>query len=397
MKKSEIIYLTALRGIASIWVGLHHAFTSLQLKSLHTLNVVSVIAYKGWLGVDLFFILSGFILAYSYQQRMKSFSCQTTYDFLMARVARVLPAHFFVMLILGVGVFMAIFSGLYHDRSGVYTFYHYVQQFFLIHGTGLVLPKGWNSPSWSIGAEMIAYFFFPVIILIFHRSWSLLKSIAILFFMIISLVIVSWLLYKGEKFMFDFELTPVRVISEFTVGILLFQIMSSVGSKKKGLFLPLILTGTGGVLLHPFILSHSFFDFVYLLYFILIILGCAFSARVIRLRFLSFLGDISYGFYLVHSLVIILLNQLIARFNFVSEYLVLILVLYFVVSLFCAWILYEGVEKPSHRLVLRWSVQMKEIATNKKRSNIDKNEQCEINPDRDTYSFSRNNVTRTIV
>lgn len=273
---------TVLRGIASIWVGLHHAVMGLHHFNLYSMKTLSVVAYKGWLGVDLFFILSGFILAYSYQYRMNSFSWSLTLDFLMARIARVLPAHFFVMLIMAFAVSSALFLGLYNDSAGVYTTKNFLNQFFLLTGTGLFSPDGWNTPTWSIGSEMIAYFSFPFLILYFRKVRSISKvalSMAVLFALLLT---SSWLINDGKKFMFVFHLSSLRVLSEFFLGMLLFQLSLKLKKPKK-IAVPLIFLGLAGILIHPFYLQHAFFDFCYLIYFLILILGCAQLAGRTRL------------------------------------------------------------------------------------------------------------------
>ena len=88
----EIRALTGLRIVAAVWVVLHHfegvvtqAFGE-YLRPLHPLMAT------GWLGVDLFFLLSGFVLTHSYLHRMgATFSLRGSACFLWARIARVWP------------------------------------------------------------------------------------------------------------------------------------------------------------------------------------------------------------------------------------------------------------------------------------------------------------------
>ena len=145
--------LTTLRFLAALWVVLFAAWPHLAVG--FTPNVVA----KGYLGVETFFILSGFILSHVYLEAAgeKRFSYG---GFLWARLARVYPLHLatlFGMIALGLGATVAgipVSDSLLDWRS---LFAHLT----LTQAWGLAPSAAFNHPSWSISAEWFAYLSFP--------------------------------------------------------------------------------------------------------------------------------------------------------------------------------------------------------------------------------------------
>ncbi|PVZ09516.1 acyltransferase family protein [Actinomycetospora cinnamomea] len=167
----EIPALTGLRAIAAVWVLLHH------------LSFLPVTGYAGWfapvapvlaagtLGVDLFFALSGFLLARSYLDRWRGApGPRQALGFVWARLARVWPLYAVVVVL--VGLWCAARAVLGSD--GVITWQgaqpgldpvSWLRQ--------LTMTQMWDSggidgvsfvlPAWSISAEWAAYLAFPVL------------------------------------------------------------------------------------------------------------------------------------------------------------------------------------------------------------------------------------------
>jgi len=146
--------LTTLRFFAAAWVVLFTAWP--HLDAGFTLIAVT----KGYLGVETFFVLSGFILSHVYLQTVgeKGFSYK---GFLWARVARVYPLHLLTlgaMVTLGIGaglVGMAVDPSLSDWRA-------LPAHLTMTHAWGLAPSAAFNHPSWSISAEWFAYLTFPV-------------------------------------------------------------------------------------------------------------------------------------------------------------------------------------------------------------------------------------------
>jgi len=122
------------------------------------------VTYSGYLGVDLFFALSGFILCHRYLEEMgPELSRTKTLDFLALRFARIYPVHIFM-----IGVFAAYalvlsrVSGEAIDR-GRFGWSALAQNLLMVHAWVNQPISTWNAPSWSISLEWLAYLSFPLI------------------------------------------------------------------------------------------------------------------------------------------------------------------------------------------------------------------------------------------
>jgi peptidoglycan/LPS O-acetylase OafA/YrhL len=158
--------LTAMRFFAAMWV------VALDYTPSLGRGTPAVIA-KGYLGVELFFVLSGFILSHVYMQAFGEGRFRYA-DFLWARLARVYPVHLATLIGLGLLVGAAAVVGL-NVGNHVLAWSSLPAQLTLTQAWGLGLAGGWNHPSWSISAEWFAYLTFPIFALVFwplkSRPW----------------------------------------------------------------------------------------------------------------------------------------------------------------------------------------------------------------------------------
>ena len=150
---TDLRALTSLRFLAAMWVAVYALWDHLAVDFRPGLVA------KGYLGVELFFVLSGFILCHVYLAAAgeKRFSYR---DFLWARVARVYPLH--VATLIGVGVLAigAVAAGMAVD-DGILGWSSLPANLTMTHAWGLAPESAWNHRSWSISAEWFAYLLFP--------------------------------------------------------------------------------------------------------------------------------------------------------------------------------------------------------------------------------------------
>lgn len=224
-KQQELSALTSLRGIAALFVLSHH-FLFVLLDKLPRI-IPSHLFYKSYLWVDLFFILSGFVLAYVYQTRFESAVEKPTYRrFIWARFARIYPLHLFM---LGLFVLLEIAKWwlvTQHSAEHLGTpFSGGYSSFTLL--TNLLLLQTfhwdayWNQPAWSISAEWLVYFTVPLLIYRFHRATKAAMAISV----IVVLAILSSVEGYFGNLGYDYAGWPMllRCLGECVMGVVAFQ------------------------------------------------------------------------------------------------------------------------------------------------------------------------------
>jgi len=157
----NIRQLTGLRFFAALWVVLFHYWPNLQAA-----GEPAVVA-KGYLGVELFFILSGFILCHVYRASVEAERFRYG-AFLWNRLARVYPLHLATLVGLGAVAAVATAAGFAVDAN-VLSWQALPANLLLVQAWGFAPVAGWNHPSWSISAEWFAYLSFPLF------AWGALK------------------------------------------------------------------------------------------------------------------------------------------------------------------------------------------------------------------------------
>ncbi len=154
--------LTSLRFFAALWVVIYHYWPNLEPTK-------PIFVDKGVLGVDLFFILSGFILSHVYLESVRGHRFDYG-AFLWARLARLYPLH--IATIAGLAVLLLSLSLIgIHAGAQVLVWPSLPAQLTLTQAWGLGTQGGWNYPSWSISAEWFAYLVFPAFAFAACRLW----------------------------------------------------------------------------------------------------------------------------------------------------------------------------------------------------------------------------------
>jgi peptidoglycan/LPS O-acetylase OafA/YrhL len=149
----DLKQLTTLRFFAAMWVVLFHYWPSLGIA-------MPALLAKGYLGVELFFTLSGFILCHVYLARFGAERFHYA-EFLWARLARVYPVHLVTLLGMGALALGAAALGLSAGNK-LLIWPSLIPNLLLMQAWGFAPGGGWNHPSWSISAEWFAYLMFPL-------------------------------------------------------------------------------------------------------------------------------------------------------------------------------------------------------------------------------------------
>ncbi len=176
--QAELRALTSVRGIAAWFVVLYHIRLSIAGLSP---DWVAVFA-KGYLAVDFFFLLSGFVIWLTWGDRLRTGGWRMVPQFLRKRVARIWPLHLF-MLACAVGLALLL-AATGRANPVDYPFDELPLHVFLLQNWGFTDRLAWNDPAWSISAELGAYLLFPLLALAIDwrrvPTWAVLAAVAAL-------------------------------------------------------------------------------------------------------------------------------------------------------------------------------------------------------------------------
>jgi len=295
MKQSapqNLAALTALRFFAAMWVVFYHFWDNLGAP-------MPEMVAKGYLGVELFFVLSGFILSHVYLERFKDrkFSYR---EFLWARLARVYPLH--IAIIAGLGLLILALAVVGIRSSGQLIVWSSLPaQLTLTQAWGLGQGGGWNHPAWSISAEWFAYLTFPAFALLFAKLWkrpgAAIAGTAV--FMIVLQIVFERLA--------GFSLThatilwgALRIVPCFALGCAIWLLWNKTHATAGTLGLPV----AGGALttIVAAIGLHSP-DWIFVLAFAAMIYGLgllsASGSRLLTHPVLTYLGEVSFAVYMI--------------------------------------------------------------------------------------------------
>ena len=306
----EIKALTGVRAFAALWVlSLHYN----QAFPVAPLDGWFAFVCRGHIGVDIFFVLSGYILAYVYYDRLRFFSPQDCKIFLFLRLARIYPAYL-VGLLATVGLFVVatmIFSYEF-NAPGNWRLSHLPFQITLTQAWGFDEISLWNVPSWSVSSEWLAYLTMPLLLPMVLRGRELLWLVMVVL-LVTAIVVVYG--YSGLDVATSFKgwRAVFRVLSEFWLGVLLFALIGR-SSFSSALGEAAVIVALGGFFLLPY---FAFGDIWLLLLCPLLITGLhkanGVASRIFSSTPMVYVGKASYSVYIMHFPVQLVLVQLYAR------------------------------------------------------------------------------------
>jgi peptidoglycan/LPS O-acetylase OafA/YrhL len=211
MNAKRVPSLDGLRGIAAIFVMFFH-FDVFFLPQARISDIIPFVS-RSYLSVDLFFLLSGFVMSHVYGRRLALNWRDHWLQFLIARFARLYPLFSLTTLIM-----LAIFILSGCQTPGIsFSISSLALQPFLLQEWAPGL--NWNYSSWSISTETEAYILFvflagPLIIGKYYR-WIAIGCCAIL----AALSIV----HHGSLNFFHGVPALLRTVVEFCLGVLLYR------------------------------------------------------------------------------------------------------------------------------------------------------------------------------
>jgi peptidoglycan/LPS O-acetylase OafA/YrhL len=358
--------MTGIRGVAAVWVlffhGQQYVGTLFRLPGLERNPIVA----EGWRAVDLFFMLSGFILMYAHERDFAVLRWADIVRFARLRFTRVYPLNTAVLL--GIAIPVLLMPGYVSwMRSTSFGPLTYSPGAFV---SNLLLSLRWflpdtgefNPPAWSLSLEILGYAAFPFLAYCLRRvvQKKVLISLAGLS------LIASFLTLRHVSFQADTrQIAWVRMASCFLTGIAIYRcwVLTAETGKRwaagitylsvLGIFISISGLFLHGRLFHGAIQDN--FLFAFLLY------GLAFQTglidRALSSRPIFFLGEISFPLYLVHFLPLFLLRYYLsvnaAKYSVLTK--LVFLPCWAFACILLATLLHYAVEKPSHAWGRRWA------------------------------------------
>ncbi len=294
--REEIRALTALRGLAAMAVVMQHFSATAQQ---HAARSIPSLVPHGYMAVDFFFVLSGFIMCYTYASRFEAGQPGAYRDFLARRVARVVPLNIAVLLaIVAGGALSTALLGRNILVNSSNLWFDLPVNLLMLQGLGI--GTNLNGPSWSISTEFAAYLCFPVLVaLCFHRA----MTVRVLVGAIAVAGIVGLALQRERLTIGGENGVPalVRCFTEFVLGMLAYAVWRSGRAVALGSDLAVaLLLGAVAISLGLRI------DLPAALLFPFVVLACAHNrgraAAWLGSAVPYFLGVVSYALYLIHDM-----------------------------------------------------------------------------------------------
>ena len=358
----EITPLTSLRFFAALYMCIFHihAFSGLNFY------IFNSFVGSGYIAVDFFFVLSGFIISYTYYPSLieKSFSFK---EFSLRRIARLYPVHIATLILFILLMVVAGFFDMIANREGEYLI-EFIRSLFLVHGW---FGRGedavfFNSPSWSISVEFFAYLTFPFAILMLSKMRL---SHMIVFSIVLFLLLYFYFLFFLEMILTKSSVNEAplfinsgiyRIIPDFLLGMVTYFVF------RKRRF-----TGDVSVSLVIsfcallFCCYYQGLDFISvpLFAFIIFLLSERFrqgKAGLLDKPILRYWGKVSYSLYMVHFCIWTLVMNVICGsqrggfgvYESGSLYHYTVVLTSFLLFFPAAMVVYHGVEKPWRQIIV---------------------------------------------
>ena len=294
--------LDSWRGISALLVALFH------LNAYGHFYFIPLVR-SSYLFVDFFFVLSGFVISYTYLSRLNA--GRDLKPFVIRRFGRVWPLHIFMLLLFVAFPFSEwLFCDLTKVCGAQWPFQPEdgrtaLANIFLLHAMGVDDSLSWNWPSWSISAEFYAYLLFAVVCII---ARPVRISLALLIACASAIVV---LVLSPRYINTTYELGYFRCLFGFFSGVVVFRlyeandrivrrlptVLEIAAVLGVGAFLTLVGTAAG-TMLAPLVFGCCVYVFAH---------EAGAVSRLLRSKPLLTMGAWSYSIYMVHAFILIVL------------------------------------------------------------------------------------------
>lgn len=293
------------------------AFTATNIVFFHFWNPawfgpLAPMMDNGYVGVNFFFLLSGFILTYNYADKLDAGQFDRA-QFWQTRVSRLYPVY-----LLGLVISFPILELEWKYRTHGNFFLGLSLTTIMQQGWSPKLATFWNTPAWTLSCEVAFYLMFPLLLAI---KWP--KSVRKLLLILLGCWLASMVLpaiymwvrpdglgpinrSSNSYWLRAVKLTPLPHLPSFTFGIVLSRLNDRLKLTDRSRFW-LALVGIGAVSTVmmqgqrvPFLLMHNGLISPLFALAILGLVGHHLITYVLRFRLFVIVGEASYCLYIIH-------------------------------------------------------------------------------------------------
>jgi peptidoglycan/LPS O-acetylase OafA/YrhL len=349
MQTMRLKPLDSLRGIAAIGVAFfwHYQHFIPQDQSPFR-HVAHWFYYYGWNLVDFFFVLSGFVFSYIYLQKILERKI-TLSEFSILRLSRLYPLHLVTLLV--VIIIFVVRSLTFNDFFNIpyNNVYYFLLNILFVHGIGFEHGFSFNAPSWSVSTEIVAYLLFFLILFKFNKKY---------FVCFVCLIFIGLSIHDTKLQYPIFNENIARVLIGFFMGCVTYKFNIFINNtKNKGIWMTFLVFVLSLVTFLGIMFGSKVFGdwpivYVVLIYPLIVIISLNISIlnKIMSIKPLVYLGEISYSVYLWHFPVQILINSIddtfLLHINFSSRIVFIGIVIF---TLLISAISYEFFEKPAQK------------------------------------------------
>jgi peptidoglycan/LPS O-acetylase OafA/YrhL len=350
------------RGLAALIVAFYHLKIGVDYFS---------VIRNGYLFVDLFFVLSGFVICAAYSGRM-----QTATDFqsfLIRRIGRLLPLLLFttaLFLLIANSIVLAkkvaLSSGYASilNNPGAHEFLipsvsELVSVITMTHGMGVFDRLILNTPSWSISTEFYTYLVFAVVALLLSGrsrvAAFVMLSVAGFVVAMLASILTHECMREGGCLSLTYDFGFPRTVCSFFLGCLTYLASRRMRARASALQ---VAGASMLALLFMFVDAYPALAFAFPAAFALLILSLSkddgWLAGILMRRPFAVLGERSYSIYLMHMPLILIFENLAKRANGVF-FSTLVLVAFAAVLIIVSGWTYRFIEDPFRSMFNRFA------------------------------------------
>jgi peptidoglycan/LPS O-acetylase OafA/YrhL len=344
--------IDGLRFMAISTVILFHSYTYYNVKSgliYDSSNVIfqiwTALCQNGYIGVYLFFAISGYILGKPFaEQHIQNAPAVSIQKYFFRRLTRIEPPYFIALIVLFI-VSLFVYDYKFNDL-----FYHFLASFFYIHNLFFAEANPINGVLWSLEVEIQFYLLAPLICLIFKLNKLLRWVVWALLILIFSIVSIKYdpelMGFKTIAGYFQYFLSGLFLADVNLSSLKMRELVQKKYWKVIGfcafLFLLFI-----DVNYQPFL--RPIYCFVIVIFYYLV-LNNLFWRKIFSIVSFTIIGGMCYSIYLLHYKIISFVGSMTIGVNLYESYFIsfiLQLIIYTFAILLASVIFYLIVERPT--------------------------------------------------